>query len=353
MSASTPSTLVSDPAGVQLDELVRSARVAWPTVDLCPEQFLAHLVKHLPGNVPVATARVSIAADLVEATTIPWELLRDPRLGPVSLLARTLVRTHRGAATSGAPASAEAAAVRILLVISRPRGGEDDVPFRSVSNRLIAGLDRVARERFDLDVLRPPTYEKLAGLLRDAADQGRPYHIVHFDGHGLYADAAALASRGRVQHSAERGHLVFEAPEQEHNATFVDGATLGRLLAETLVPVLVLNACQSAYVMASATPHASADPRSEVAGYGSLAQEVISAGTAGVIAMRYSVYAVTAAQFVAELYTGLASGLTLGEAVARGRKSLADNPDRQVAYDPRPLQDWCVPLFYERTELRL
>jgi hypothetical protein len=100
-------------------------------------------------------------------------------------------------------------------------------------------------------------------------------------------------------------------------------------------------------------PHAAAAPRSEVAGYGSLAQEVVAAGAAGVVAMRYSVYAATAAQFVDELYRGLAGGLTLGEAVCRARKHLADKPDRQVAHDPRPLQDWCVPLVYERTELRL
>lgn len=84
----------------------------------------------------------------------------------------------------------------------------------------------------------------------------------------------------------------------------------------------------------SSDPHAVAAPRSEVASYGSLAQEVIAAGAAGVVAMRYSVYAVTAAQFVDELYRGLASGLTLGEAVSRARKHLADKPDRQVAYDP-------------------
>lgn len=63
MSASTLSTLVPDPAGVHIDELVRSARVAWPTVDLCPEQFLAHLVRHLPGNVPVETALAQLHTD--------------------------------------------------------------------------------------------------------------------------------------------------------------------------------------------------------------------------------------------------------------------------------------------------
>jgi RNA polymerase sigma-70 factor (ECF subfamily) len=45
-----------DPVDLQLDELMRSARLAWPTVDLSPEQFFSHLARHLPGGVPVATA---------------------------------------------------------------------------------------------------------------------------------------------------------------------------------------------------------------------------------------------------------------------------------------------------------
>ena len=223
------------------------------------------------------------------------------------------------------------------------------------------GLSAAAPGLFELDVLRPPTYEQLARVLRDALDGGRPYHIVHFDGHGAYAAPRTLEAAGRVlnsyhvgaSQSRERGYLVFEAPEAEHNATFVDGTAIGQLLAETSVPVLVLNARQSAYALAAAVPHGDAGARSEVAGYGSLAQEVIDAGSAGVVAMRYSVYAVTAAQFVAELYAALAHGLTLGEAVTRARKNLAENPYRQVAYDPRPLQDWCVPIIYERTQMRL
>ena len=52
----------------------------------------------------------------------------------------------------------------------------------------------------------------------------------------------------------------------------------------------------------------------------------MDAGVAGVVAMRYNVYVVTAAQFVAELYTALAQGQTLGEAVTLARKQLAAEP---------------------------
>ena len=49
-----------------------------------------------------------------------------------------------------------------------------------------------------LDVLRPATFARLAEVLHQAADAGRPYHVVHFDGHGTYLDLADLAA-GRRQ----------------------------------------------------------------------------------------------------------------------------------------------------------
>lgn len=80
---------------------------------------------------------------------------------------------------------------------------------------------------------------------------------------------------------------------------------------------------------------------------------MVEAGAAGVVAMRYSVYVVTAAQFVAELYGALARGRSLGEAVTSARRHLYDQPERRIAYDARPLQDWAVPVVWERAPLRL
>ena len=95
------------------------------------------------------------------------------------------------------------------------------------------------------------------------------------------------------------------------------------------------------------------DSHSQVRALGSLAQEVVDAGVAGVVAMRYNLWVVTAAQFVAELYDSLVDGATVGEAVTLARKNLADNPLREVVYTPLPLQDWTVPVVYEATPLQL
>ena len=76
---------------------------------------------------------------------------------------------------------------------------------------MLKGLTDAARERFELDVLRPPTFEQLSKTLRNAKAQGKPYHIVHFDGHGGYLNTenqgsgiAAFADADDVGRTARR-----------------------------------------------------------------------------------------------------------------------------------------------------
>jgi tetratricopeptide (TPR) repeat protein len=261
------------------------------------------------------------------------------------------------------PARRKKAPIRILLVICRPRGGED-VPFRSVASRLIKGLDEAEREVYELEVLRPPTFEQLGRVLRQAKAEGRPYHVLHFDGHGAFLEVEPARGLRKLlgslssailtgPRSGRHGYLLFESPEREENVDLVDGLSLGRLLWEAGVPVLVLNACRSAHAEPPREPSEEADPHSQVRAFGSLAQEVMDAGAASVVAMRYNVYVVTAARFVAEMYASLVRGHTLGEAVTLARKHLADDPWREVVAEPLPLQDWSVPVVWEAAPLRL
>jgi tetratricopeptide (TPR) repeat protein len=311
---------------------------------------------HLPQT------RIEIATGVAEATAIPWELIRNPfTRANLALSVRSFVRAQPGAQAALAP-SQGAGKVRILLAICRP-SAEKDVPFRSVASRIVKGLSDKDREAFQLDVLRPPTYEQLAKELKLARERGEPYHIVHFDGHGVYADPENLQSEGPVLSNlmlkggttGPCGYLAFEDQGGKTGSKFVDGFAIGGLLRDAGVRILILNACQPAFAEARAKPNEEAPETAlgEIEAYGSLAQAVVNAGAAGVVAIRYSVYVVTAAQFVAELYGALARGRTLGEAVAWARGNLADEPNRRIAYDARPLQDWVVPVVWERTPLRL
>jgi tetratricopeptide (TPR) repeat protein len=309
----------------------------------------------------LSNIRVEIVTSVREATTIPWELIRDPYTGTVlTQRALAFVRTHNQPVETPRLVATESGPTRILLVICRPKERED-VPFRSVASRLVKTLSADARSDFQLEVLRPPTFEKLAKTLREAKRTGRPYHVVHFDGHGMYAELADAKSAAQWLGSlvplmlsgprqGAHGYLLFESPGTKENLQLVDGESLGKLLRETDVPVLVLNACRSAHAEPPPQPKAaesSSELQAQVGAFGSLAQEVINKGVTGVVAMRYNVYVVTAAQFVADLYAALVQGASLGEAVTLGRKQLAANPERSIAYSPRRLQDWCVPIVYE------
>lgn len=304
----------------------------------------------------LADLRVEISAGIAEATSIPWELMRDPEMdSPISLRARSFVRVQSNPNMSFVPVPvAEGGRIRILYVICRPRGVED-VELRAVANRLLQGLGP-DRTRFSIKVLRPPTFEQLQKELSDAKDAKHPYHVVHFDGHGVYADlsqsmltdwAKALSSVTLgSEKKGKHGYVLFEHPSEEKMRP-VDGQTLGQLLHDNGVPVLVLNACQSAMHEATAAPKAANDVHEEVRAIGSLAQAVVDQGIPAVLGMRYSVYVVTAAQYIGELYRALAKGRSFGQAATEGRKHLQLNPERWVGLQPWPLQDWLVPVVYE------
>ncbi len=331
----------------------------------------------------VNDTRIEIVTEVQEATSIPWELLRDLRTDePLALNARAFVRAplspvqRRLLTSSPSPLESKESKIRILLVICRPRAGAD-VPFRSVASRMIKSLSDEARDIVQLDVLRPPTYEQLGKVLREAKSRGKPYHVLHFDGHGTYEELIppqqaqddkeyeTLLQQIRKRLSAivfgtlragKHGYLLFENPQTEQNITLVHGSSLGKLLVENDVPTLVLNACQSAFAEAPTTPLAASEPSEvgqQVRAFGSLAQEVMDTGVTGVVAMRYILYVETAKRFVADLYAALAQGESLGEAVTFGRKQLAMNPQREIAYKPIALQDWCVPIVYESSAIEL
>lgn len=283
-------------------------------------------------------AQVEVVSPASTAT-LPWELMWDPRTDvPVAMRAASFTRGYTKPVQPPRVLGGEDRQVRILLAICRP-GGEDDVPFRSVASRLVKGLGESSRRDVRLDVLRPPTYSRLSEVLRVAAET-EPYHIVHFDGHGIFVDG--------------RGRLVFEQEESDSESEPIDGATIGSLLVETGVPFLILNACRSAHSepLGSPDPHPD-DTHAAVRAYGSLALAAMDAGVTGVVAMQYNVYVSTAAHFVGDLYATLARGQSLGRAVSMGRKQLRDRPARGPGELGIMLQDWPVPVVYEASPVSI
>ena len=311
----------------------------------------------------LADLRVEITTGIAEAAAIPWELMRDPQsASAIALRVKAFVRVQSNPNIGFVPAPPAAEGrIRLLYVVARPRG-TSDIELRAVANRLLQDLG-ADLARFEITALRPPTFEQLQRVLTDAKAAGRPYHIVHFDGHGVYEDlshtvladwlkAMSVLTLGGKQ-TGKHGYLLFEHPGSEANMRPVSGDELGKLLHDTGVPALVLNACQSAMHEASEKPAAATNVHDEVRAVGSLAQAVIDQGIPAVLGMRYSVFVVTAAQYIGQLYANLARGRAFGEAASEGRKHLAANPDRWVGLEPRPLQDWFVPVIYEAMPIGL
>lgn len=273
----------------------------------------------------LADTRIEVESRLEDAL-VPWELMREPVADlPLALSVGSFVRCHSKAAMRAHPAEPDAGKTRILLAICRLE--DDRVGFRSVARQLIRGLSEAAREPFELEVLRPPTFERLGKRLREAKAEGKPFHAVHFDGHGL------------------AGEIFFENPEREGRAEAVKAAALGMLLHETGVPLLILNACRSADSEPREQPAQAGELHERIRQFGSFAHAVMDYGASGVVAWRYSVFVGTAAKYMEDLYGALAKGMPLGEAGTMARKQLSSGG--------REIEDWTVPVVFEAAPIRL
>ena len=312
----------------------------------------------------LADLRIQITTSVAGAAAIPWELMRDPKSdSAIALRVKSFVRVQSSSNISFIPVPpSDDGRIRLLYIVCRPQGS-GDVELRAVANRLLQRLGP-DRARFHITALRPPTFEQLQLTLTDAKEANRPFHIVHFDGHGTYDDPSSptlsrwLSSFTPLLFGGEKkgkqGFLLFEHPTSDKKIRPINGQTLGRLLHDTGAPILVLNACQSAMHETTAdTPAAGADVHDEIRAIGSLSQAVIDQGIPAVLGMRYSVYVVTAAQYIGELYSALAKGRGFGQAASEGRKHLQLNPDRPISLRPRSLQDWFVPVVHEAMPIQL
>jgi tetratricopeptide (TPR) repeat protein len=87
--------------------------------------------------------------------------------------------------------------------------------------------------------------------------------------------------------------------------------------------------------------------------YPSLGNQLLRAGTRGVVAMAYSVYVSSARRFMARLYESLINGEYLGPAVKLGREELRAHPQRSSAVGDIKLDDWVVPVLFEAAPVRV
>ena len=184
--------------------------------------------------------------------------------------------------------------------------------------------------------------------------------MVHFDGHGTWADGP-LAARRRIDArmaSARRARLpAVREPRGlgQHRACRRAASWAScwpRPGAGAGAQRLPLRPRRPSTRPTGRTT-ALADVHTRVRAYGSLAQEVVDAGVAGVVAMRYNVYVVTAAQFVADLYAALLAASRSARRCHRGRKQLAASPTGRSPSRPARCRTGSCPVVYEAAPLAL
>ena len=216
--------------------------------------------------------------------------------------------------------------IRILLVTARP---EDDacgyIDHRASALPLVEAMEELG-DLVRLHVLSPPTLPELSKELKRAYDSKTPYHVVHFDGHGVYDRTVGL------------GGLCFEDPQdtgklekRRHKTVFT--SELGPMLRDHRF----LEACQTAQ----------AEKASE-----SVASELLKVGVASVVAMSHSVLVETARRFVEAFYDALARGTRVGDAMLEGQRKLKDDTFRGRIFGAGELrlEDWFVPVLFQEKD---
>jgi len=269
---------------------------------------------------------------------VPWELIADPDAAePLALTASSFVRAFSGAQDRPSERVSRSA-FRLLMLISRPDGAAD-VGYWSIAYRLWRALPTVK-----IDVLRPPTFDALEERLGQAARDGTPYTAVHFDGHGMVGDPFGA---GRA-----RGYLKFETPGRT-GPEFIDGTTLGEVLAAAGVLLFSMNACRSAdSEAADRRLHVVPEP---AAGQPSIVEDLLAAGVPSCVGMRREIYPATAARFFGAFYPEFFGGRGAGEAARTARRLLHEDPLAATTQQERiaPVSDWSIPVIGERHVIHL
>ncbi len=306
---------------------------AWEnTGEHAGRRFSVHVDVALEAGAPEADVKAAQEAATL-LLGLPWELLHDGKRYLFQGAKPTRVRrTLPGTEAMGV--AIVATPIRILLITARP---EDDscgyIDHRASALPLVEAMEALPG-LVKIHVLSPPTLPALRAELDRARDKQAPYHVVHFDGHGVYDPTVGL------------GGLCFELPEdagklEQRRHITVFTSELGPLLRDHRIPLVFLEACQTAQ----------AEKASE-----SVASELLKVGVASVVAMSHSVLVETARRFVGEFYRGLAAGKRVGDAMLAGQRQLKDDTFRGRIFGMGELrlEDWFVPvLFQERDDPQL
>ncbi|MBP7963806.1 MAG: tetratricopeptide repeat protein [Caldilineaceae bacterium] len=309
--------------------VAQKALTAWQNGGGDERRFSLWVDQDLPDGSP-ADAVAQAHAGATELLALPWEILHDGGGfwlnggKPVAVRRRLPNRSPQAVAPAEAP-------IRILLLSPRPELTPDDHAIGYFDHRSSALPLALAVENLGdlarLTVLHPPTLPALKDELRRAKQAGTPYHVVHFDGHGVYDRHKGL------------GALLFEAAQDSDRLTgrrseLVHADRLAGLMRDYAIPLVFLDACQSSQSQEELN---------------SVATRLLQEGVSSVVAMSYTVLVETSRRFVERFYAELAQGRPVGGAMLAGQQALEADAFRIVVMGAGDLsmRDWFVPVLYQ------
>jgi hypothetical protein len=240
----------------------------------------------------------------------PWELLYREETDDFLALSRRTPVVRALDIARPVPKVPFDPPLRILVVVSQdPAGvplelGEELMQLRAALSRIGGAV---------LETLENPD----ARALREALDS-RPFHVLHYMGHGSFDPVSG------------EGGLLLRGPDGKRE--LLSGRHLATKTKDvSSLRLVVLNACETA--LASGSP--------EHNPFAGVAAALLLGGVPAVIAMQSSIADQHAIAFSTAFYRQIARGTPVDEAVTEGRQAIHSlHPDRG---------DWSIPVLFLRT----
>ncbi len=239
----------------------------------------------------------------------PWELAFDPSRR--EFLAASSVNFVRNAHTA-VPAVSRArrrGRLRVLVVVSRPRGREPLDARAETSGLRKAFRSLVDTGKAEIETLTRPT----AAALQRRLGEG-DVDVLHFVGHGHF-DA-----------SEREGYLVLE--DERSGPRPLGAEALRQVVCQRGLRLVFLNACETGRGGRSDWTRGAAPA-------------LVSGGVPMVVANQYAVLDTAATLFARELYALLAAGKAVGDAAREARIALSAELGASRI-------DWAVPVVFAR-----
>jgi hypothetical protein len=201
--------------------------------------------------------------------------------------------------------------IKVLVVVGVPPSDPEATPDEEVKwikEVLTANLDD---SEFDLHIVRPKDPRDLQRTLRER--YGKDLDVLHFFGHAGYDPVK------------EKGMVVLRGDASPYHYYADD---FGRLLAESNVQLVFLNACETGR-----------SGQAFESGQSSVAAALLSRGIPAVIAAQFSMPDVSAHYLASMVYNALSSGMPLIDALRDGRLAMGYSGGSKFF-------DWGIPVLY-------